>query len=867
MSEESNLELLLDLIKKHPQTEHFLKSLQKEKEKLVGEEILTIFINFQLEKLETGKKITNFDNDFKDCSVLAYFLHSLTNNSEFLNVFEKQSLIERSKLFIKVLEDFQFSFPLCSVKDITEGNSTKILELISNICLDYFSELESKTKMEENVQQIEKQIQAEEKELSDLKKECSLLSETFQKEEDLAKYLKTGDIFDFTNQTESLIKISSQLKSSLLGTLKVISQNFVSEDENIKLYFQKILKASNKQVKEVIIWETKLILLNSLVQLIKSHQQENFTEKLHLLIKIEINNIKNMNVVELEKSFKKILNLLKEHKIWTRHINPVYKSITSLFDQFIFFSQFRYELAKSLSTIIINEKLYSNTKMQLPEKSEIIDTIFGSLEQIIPGIVSDKYLNQALTNFLNELELGKTIDLEKMIKDCRQQAIGITLDLLVKKYCAPNTYQRIVDYFENEKLVKKDLPIYKKCHEILKEYINEDTNKYLCKLFDSTIIRDSAKTLSFVLFNFFDTFGLSLPLIYVSIRYEILTFNGDVTNLFKTNSMSSLFSVNYCLLYGDNYLKKTLAPILNQLVQSNPNFTIPSGATVDDPLAIEAIENVQRYFIQFITVIFAPNRKFPIELKILSAFYKTELPKKLQKYLPQTLAPLILHRFISPAIASPENFDLVSTKVPNSIRRGLINISQVVQKLANNTTFNEYKVHMSKLNSDIKHYFNDRDQFCDRIVKVRLTNLKRLYKPYSETNEVNFGEPIKAINVRKLINRINWNDKFNIKNFSLTLLVGLQKIGEFNIKSSQIDNQYDSDDDIDEEDDVNDDEDDLSNFFGKFGCRYTESINNQILDFKKSLIHLNCVVKPLQFLNDEEKIKKKKIKINESSRK
>ncbi|KAJ3423633.1 ras gtpase-activating protein [Anaeramoeba flamelloides] len=844
-----DLSLLLQQVKNHSLTPQVIESTQKKTTKLSSEEILLVFIQNQLSTSQIKKQITNFDEDFKDCSIFSSFFHNLTKNEKFLTLLELDSNLERAKFLMDLLKEFDFSFPICQPKEIANGNKEEILSLIANVYLTYYNELETKKKMELKSEDLKKQINSREQEIEGLEKMYSNLSESLNKEE-LSKVFKTGSVFDFTDVTENLFQLIPDLNQNIIDTFKVLSEILDTPDENSQKFLQELINVTSQQNEQVRIWNLKTIFHQSLVVLIKSHQKELFTEKLHTLLKLKIEKMSSLNGEEFIEFYSKLLDLLKQHKIWSMQINPIYKSITTLFDQFLFFINYQTELTNSLISTLLTGGLFNKESNQEKIKKLLYEKLFLLIGESLPGIVSDNLLIDIFTDFFFELGISEKLNVELIISEARKRAFGETLVLLIKKQLSENSKEKLVNFLKNNELINKEKEIFEKCYQLLSNYLNKESSDFLCKTFDAKISKESAKRLSFTLFHFFDFFGLSLPLIQASIRYEIWKSKNDFSVLFTPGDISSHFTGLHCLLYGEKYLKSTLAKIIQQVANCGLNFNIPiipiSGnineMTNEERNSFKAIENVRSFYSKFVDAIFDPQQTFPIELKIVASFYKTELPQSLKNYLPQTLARFIITRFIFPAIVSPENFSLVKNKVPGTARRGLMNISSVIKNLANGTIFPESKKHMLPLNEDITKKIPDRDRFYERISNPKLEELRQFYKPYSAKNQAPQNEPITAIHVRKLTTKLNWDQIILPSKITLKLLANIQRLGGIDyqkIKTFRKQNNLQENVQLDQN----------NHFFGLFGASYLESTNKSINTFINSLLQLNTKLRPVRTIS------------------
>ncbi|TBU46391.1 hypothetical protein BD309DRAFT_622853 [Dichomitus squalens] len=219
-----------------------------------------------------------------------------------------------------------------------------------------------------------------------------------------------------------------------------------------------------------------------------------------------------------------------------------------------------------------------------------------------------------------------------------------------------------------------------------------------------------------VLLNLFDTRSTLMNLLKTMIDLEIGKTESD-TALFRGNSTCTRFLSAFARVYGYNYLRSLIVPLVKLVT------TMPPGHGYElDPARVSREELKQnKDTVEFITgkfleIISSSIPALPSIIREICA----HIAKAVNEVWPEAkfaaLGAFIFLRFISPAIVTPETVDVAIPNNDPTIRRGLMVIAKIIQNLANNILFGK-EAHMVILNDFLKDNIVTVTKFLSEINK------------------------------------------------------------------------------------------------------------------------------------------------------
>ncbi|XP_014247194.1 neurofibromin isoform X2 [Cimex lectularius] len=220
-----------------------------------------------------------------------------------------------------------------------------------------------------------------------------------------------------------------------------------------------------------------------------------------------------------------------------------------------------------------------------------------------------------------------------------------------------------------------------------------------------------------VFVTLFDAKHLLAPLLW-NMFYREVEVSDCMQTLFRGNSLGSKIMAFCFKIYGGTYLQNLLEPHIRPLIEATP----PSLEV--DPARLDPAENIdqnRQNLIQltqrvFDSIISSADR-FPPQLRSMCHCLYQVLSKRFPQ-IPQNnigaVGTVIFLRFINPAIVSPQEMGIVSKIVPQSVKRGLMLMSKILQNIANHVEFSKEQ-HMIPFNDFLISQFERARRFFIQI--------------------------------------------------------------------------------------------------------------------------------------------------------
>ncbi|KNC98340.1 uncharacterized protein SPPG_06732, partial [Spizellomyces punctatus DAOM BR117] len=208
-----------------------------------------------------------------------------------------------------------------------------------------------------------------------------------------------------------------------------------------------------------------------------------------------------------------------------------------------------------------------------------------------------------------------------------------------------------------------------------------------------------------VLVAVFEGRGKALDLIEKVVKREV--DNTDTpANLFRRNSMATRLLTIYAKSQGQEYLVRTLKPLISELTERCP----PMSFEVD-PVKLSPTDNQETNLRNLKIVaqgildsIVGPGpARFPRPLREACAIVWRLVGSRFPDARVTAVGGFLFLRFFCPAIVSPETHGIVeASELRRELRRGLVLITKVVQNLANNVLFGVKEAFMSGVNDVLR---------------------------------------------------------------------------------------------------------------------------------------------------------------------
>ncbi|XP_023719668.1 neurofibromin isoform X2 [Cryptotermes secundus] len=210
-----------------------------------------------------------------------------------------------------------------------------------------------------------------------------------------------------------------------------------------------------------------------------------------------------------------------------------------------------------------------------------------------------------------------------------------------------------------------------------------------------------------VFVTLFDAKHLLSPLLW-NMFYREVEVSDCMQTLFRGNSLGSKIMAFCFKIYGASYLQNLLEPLIRPLLEE------PSQSFEVDPARLDPSENIEenrRNLIALTQKVFdaivSSADKFPPQLRSMCHCLYQVLSKRFPLF-PQNnigaVGTVIFLRFINPAIVSPQEMSIVIKQVPQSVKRGLMLMSKILQNIANHVEFSKEQ-HMLPFNDFLRAHF------------------------------------------------------------------------------------------------------------------------------------------------------------------
>ncbi|XP_037896099.1 neurofibromin isoform X1 [Glossina fuscipes] len=220
-----------------------------------------------------------------------------------------------------------------------------------------------------------------------------------------------------------------------------------------------------------------------------------------------------------------------------------------------------------------------------------------------------------------------------------------------------------------------------------------------------------------VLVTLFDAKHLLSPLLW-NMFYREVEVSDCMQTLFRGNSLGSKIMAFCFKIYGSSYLQILLEPLIKSLLDS------PNTCFEVDPARLEPgndlhanRQNLIALTQKVFDAIINSADRFPPQLRSMCHCLYQVLSKRFPNLLQNNIGAVgtvIFLRFINPAIVSPQELGVVGKQVPNSVKRGLMLMSKILQNIANHVEFSKEQ-HMLCFNDFLREHFEAGRRFFIQI--------------------------------------------------------------------------------------------------------------------------------------------------------
>ncbi|CAJ0836147.1 20802_t:CDS:10 [Entrophospora sp. SA101] len=223
-----------------------------------------------------------------------------------------------------------------------------------------------------------------------------------------------------------------------------------------------------------------------------------------------------------------------------------------------------------------------------------------------------------------------------------------------------------------------------------------------------------------VLLAVFDSRHQTMPLLKAIIEKEVANTEYE-SDLFRRNCMATRMLTAFGKTHGAEYLRKTLQPLLANLLNQQNDFSYelnPANLGPDEDISknLQNLINTAKSFLDVCHYI----------------------GKSVEKKYPQakctTIGAFIFLRFFNPAIVAPDSENLCDTIKNAKIRRTLLLVTKVIQNLANNVLFGAKEPHMILLNNFLDDNIVKMTAFLEEVSELPVASQLSEHKSREASN-------------------------------------------------------------------------------------------------------------------------------------
>ncbi|KAJ3426719.1 ras gtpase-activating protein [Anaeramoeba flamelloides] len=264
------------------------------------------------------------------------------------------------------------------------------------------------------------------------------------------------------------------------------------------------------------------------------------------------------------------------------------------------------------------------------------------------------------------------------------------------------------------------------------------------------------------LWTIFESKKISFEIVKFSIMNEVNETELAET-LFRRNSMATKLLNVICNFFGNEYLINILKDPIAKLLEDSEDLEIDPKKISDLNGDISKnLEKLKKKTNNFFDAIFKSVEQVPFVLREVCRFIRKETKDKFPKMELTSVGAFFILRFICPAIASPENYELYDEKITPTMRRALIQTSKIIQTISNKVRFPEQS-YMSQFNQFIEENEKPMFTFFDQI-----SNQMFIREMAIEDSLVNEEQVADAVNIIKVFLEQNFeeiqDDLFKVTN-------------------------------------------------------------------------------------------------------
>ncbi|CAI2169037.1 10253_t:CDS:10, partial [Funneliformis geosporum] len=220
-----------------------------------------------------------------------------------------------------------------------------------------------------------------------------------------------------------------------------------------------------------------------------------------------------------------------------------------------------------------------------------------------------------------------------------------------------------------------------------------------------------------VLLSVFDSQNKLYPFLKVLFDNEVNKTDYEV-DLFRKTSWATRFLAYFAKVHGIEYLRETLQPVLNDLLEKPPEYSceiykdrMSAGENVE-----ENLKNLQELAEAFINAICGSSEKIPRSFRYVCHYLAKSVEVKYPESKHRIVGSFIFLRFFNPTLVAPDNINLCKPIESIKIKRALLLVTKIVQNLANDIRF--VAPYMMIMNVFLEKHIKKMNNFLEEISQL-----------------------------------------------------------------------------------------------------------------------------------------------------
>eukprot|EP00052_Salpingoeca_macrocollata_P027084 m.255425 g.255425 ORF g.255425 m.255425 type:complete len:2782 (+) comp22689_c2_seq1:322-8667(+) len=243
-----------------------------------------------------------------------------------------------------------------------------------------------------------------------------------------------------------------------------------------------------------------------------------------------------------------------------------------------------------------------------------------------------------------------------------------------------------------------------------------DSNLSLVYALNNVISNDALDEFAQAILNIFDAKSAVLPLLFRVAEWEVAQCHSAQT-LFRRNSVATKLAAACARLYGQQYLRTVLQPILCQLRDSPAaSYEIDESRLRPGEDLQQNISALQQLCLNIFTAIMDSIGDVSANLRMVCCAVRRATARAFPESQLNSVGGLLFLRFLTPALVSPHSHGVFDGSLPLVSMRGLLLASKALQAIANFAPFTGVKeAYMQVLNDFVTEKMPPLRMFLDSI--------------------------------------------------------------------------------------------------------------------------------------------------------